>query len=349
MMLHDSCIVDRGATDRQEVPLGVRLYGDEPLNTALDPAAPSRFFALHAYRTQLRASGILKTLSTSTAIVLLALADFADPSGRCWPSLARIVADNPVSERSAQRAMRELEDRGLVVREQRPGRSAVVRLVMTSLPKAPTSLQTPATLAPTPAISAGHPRHPGTQNRAGLTEQGSKQQQTKAVDDASGPDVAVSSTKLPQELYDELRQLGVRAPWRLATHGEARIREAIAMMRTAKGVTNPGGWLAMCLAQGWTPAPSPKLSTASEARAEATRAHIAASEQSRAQLADPEQAKRSALAMLAAWASVRPRLAGELAAKLEVRGLTAADWETYQAAQIIARPLSGVSTALTDA
>jgi hypothetical protein len=302
------------------------------LNTALDPAAPSRFFALHAYRTQLRASGILKTLSTSTAIVLLALADFADPSGRCWPSLARIVADNPVSERSAQRAMRELEDRGLVVREQRPGRSAVVRLVMTSLPKVLASPPTPATLAPTPAISARHPRHPGTQNRAGLTEQGSKQQQTKAVDDASGPDVAVSSTKLPQELYDELRQLGVRAPWRLASHGEARIREAIAMMNTAKSVTNPGGWLAMCLAQGWTPTPIAKLSIASEARVEATRAHVAAFEQARAQLADPEQAKRAALAMLTSWASVRSRTVSELAAKLGAYGLTVEEWGAYQQA-----------------
>ena len=104
------------------------MLAAHPRPTAV--AEPSRFYALHAYRTRLRASGILKGLSQSAALTLLALADYADPRGHCWPSTARLEAENPMGERSIQRALNELEARGLLVREQRTGRTALIRLVM---------------------------------------------------------------------------------------------------------------------------------------------------------------------------------------------------------------------------
>ena len=45
-------------------------------------------------------------------LVLLALADFADDAGNCWPSLATIAKKARIQERSARRIVRRLEDAG---------------------------------------------------------------------------------------------------------------------------------------------------------------------------------------------------------------------------------------------
>ncbi len=294
------------------------------------PGAPSRFYALHQYRAQLRGSGILKGLSQSAALLLLALADYADPSGYCWPSMARLVEGNPISETSAKRALRELEQRGLIVREQRPGRSNLVRLVL-NLPAVGDRPRTPATVEPTPAMMASEGGHGGPQKNTDPTEQRSDQQQLFApvvVDESLNEREAIAAAeKLPRELYDQLRGIGVRAPWRLAHYGEQRIQQALGMLKQARNVTNAPGWLATCLAKGWEPA---KPSAASEALTEATREHLAHVEQAKAQLADPEQAKRSKLAMVAAVVKVRRPDAARLAEMLERHGLSLDEWTVYQ-------------------
>lgn len=52
--------------------------------------------------------------SGAERLVLLALADFCDDAGRCWPSMARIAAKGCVTERGAQKIIRRLEAEGWV-------------------------------------------------------------------------------------------------------------------------------------------------------------------------------------------------------------------------------------------
>lgn len=59
-----------------------------------------------------------QALEPSRKIVLLALADFADDAGACWPSMERIAAKSSMSRRTVVRAISELEEAGLVSREQ---------------------------------------------------------------------------------------------------------------------------------------------------------------------------------------------------------------------------------------
>lgn len=247
-------------------------------------AEPSRFYALHAYRSRLRTSGILKDLSQSAALTLLALADFADPRGHCWPSTARLEAENPLGERSIQRALNELEARGLLVREQRTGRTAMIRLVM--------NLEllgvAPATVASRGANVAGGGCHGGTLNMANLTDHGSKQQQGRsAVKDtpaiALGASVVVSQMKqgeekallpatsteeakvnpsepivlLAPDVSDRLREAGLAPPGvaRITRYGDSRIRyvldELERQRRVGKAIENPAGWIMAALKDGW--------------------------------------------------------------------------------------------------
>lgn len=146
---------------------------------------PSRFFFLHSYRAQLRRAGLLKSLSQSAAIVLLALADYADTEGYCWPSVARIVAENPIKERAARAALGELERRGLLVREQRLGRTTRYRLVVHGMPT------TPAPDAPpTPAPDAPRTNH-GLRTQHGNSEQVANEEATPS----SNEPVAVSQNR----------------------------------------------------------------------------------------------------------------------------------------------------------
>ncbi len=55
--------------------------------------------------------------SVTAKAVLVALADYADQDGVAWPAVARLATEVQVSERTAQRAIRALEEAGLVKRE----------------------------------------------------------------------------------------------------------------------------------------------------------------------------------------------------------------------------------------
>jgi DNA-binding transcriptional ArsR family regulator len=52
--------------------------------------------------------------SSTDKIVLLALANRADDKGRCWPSVATLVRETELSERSVQNALSRLKVRGLI-------------------------------------------------------------------------------------------------------------------------------------------------------------------------------------------------------------------------------------------
>lgn len=61
-------------------------------------------------------------LPPSEKLVLLALADWAQDDGRCWPSIAKVAAKSGVSERTVQRMLREAEKAGLLTRKENMGK-----------------------------------------------------------------------------------------------------------------------------------------------------------------------------------------------------------------------------------
>ncbi|WP_298305492.1 helix-turn-helix domain-containing protein [Reyranella sp.] len=60
--------------------------------------------------------------------VLNALADHADPQGRCWPSIDRLARYAGCDAKTARKALRDLETLGALKRQARPGRSDLFEL-----------------------------------------------------------------------------------------------------------------------------------------------------------------------------------------------------------------------------
>lgn len=69
-------------------------------------------------------------LSQSETLVMLALADHADESGECWPSMARVAEKARVQRRAAQRIVQKLEAMGLLTVERSVGRSNTNRFTL---------------------------------------------------------------------------------------------------------------------------------------------------------------------------------------------------------------------------
>lgn len=63
-----------------------------------------------------------ETGKPTAKLVLLALANYADDDGICWPSQARIARETEQSVDSIQRRLRDLESAGLIERQRRNGR-----------------------------------------------------------------------------------------------------------------------------------------------------------------------------------------------------------------------------------
>jgi hypothetical protein len=66
-------------------------------------------------------------------LLLYALASRADNSDRCWPSVRRLCVDTGLSRRAVQLHIARLIDSGMLVREQRAGRSNRFRIVLNEL------------------------------------------------------------------------------------------------------------------------------------------------------------------------------------------------------------------------
>lgn len=115
--------------------------------------------------------------------VLVALADYSDDSGRCWPSVAGLCDFTCLSERAVRNAVRELERIGVLVSDRASGRpnhyviqaekarttparraghptvTPAPDAAVTPAPNAWVVDVTPARGAPTPAPDAPPPRH----------------------------------------------------------------------------------------------------------------------------------------------------------------------------------------------
>ncbi len=61
-------------------------------------------------------------LASTHKLVLLALADWANDEGLCWPSINRLAIKTSMAGRSVQRLIRQLEDMGFVRREEAIGK-----------------------------------------------------------------------------------------------------------------------------------------------------------------------------------------------------------------------------------
>lgn len=64
-------------------------------------------------------------LSSTDKIVLLALADWSNDDGHCWPSLSQLQAKSGLSERAVRMAIGRLRDAGHLTRDERIGKGVV--------------------------------------------------------------------------------------------------------------------------------------------------------------------------------------------------------------------------------
>lgn len=67
-------------------------------------------------------------LPDSEKLALLALADNANDEGYCWPSMATLARKCTKSDRTVQRSIQSLEEKGHLTREERPGRGVLYRI-----------------------------------------------------------------------------------------------------------------------------------------------------------------------------------------------------------------------------
>jgi DNA-binding transcriptional ArsR family regulator len=71
--------------------------------------------------------------NTNDLIVLLCLADHADDTGTCWPGMPRIQQKTGLSESAVYRALRSLDEGGLLIRTPAaPGKRVMYQLDMPS-------------------------------------------------------------------------------------------------------------------------------------------------------------------------------------------------------------------------
>ena len=115
-------------------------------------------------RAILRAGGLTPT----ERLVLVALADYADQEGKCWPSVVALSEATSLSVRAVQAAMSRAEGAGWVDRLITVGRSNTYRLHLDKLPTpAPRAPPPPQEMHHTPATPAPHPRSRCTLKRTG--------------------------------------------------------------------------------------------------------------------------------------------------------------------------------------
>lgn len=75
--------------------------------------------------------------------VLNALADHADPAGKCWPSVDRLARYAGCDAKTARKALRDLEAMGAIRREARLGKSDMFELVLSWVPQEAASAAAP--------------------------------------------------------------------------------------------------------------------------------------------------------------------------------------------------------------
>ncbi|WP_083195216.1 helix-turn-helix domain-containing protein [Pararhodobacter sp. CCB-MM2] len=103
----------------------------------------------------------------SELLVLLALADFADDDGFCWPSMASIATKARIEERSARRVIRRLEDAGWLSVKVGNGRRGCSEYRVKPGPKVPRTECPPDTERTKPGPSVQETRTPRSPEPSG--------------------------------------------------------------------------------------------------------------------------------------------------------------------------------------
>lgn len=99
-------------------------------------------------------------LRAGEKLVLLALADFANDAGECWPDIQRIANKSGKSERSIYRIIAKLENDGIVSRQSGGGRGKPNHYLLTPLNPAKTNTDK----------TAGNAKNPDKTNTETLTK-----------------------------------------------------------------------------------------------------------------------------------------------------------------------------------
>ena len=135
-------------------------------------------------------------LTTSSKMVLIALAQHADSAGHCWPSLERISQLSCLSERATRYALRKLEQLGLLHARHRLGTSTRYTLALSGAAEP---------VAPTPAAIAPPPRQTMPPNRSL-----EPLQEIHCAPPAQAPEptpVPIAKTAAPLCVPDELKDI----------------------------------------------------------------------------------------------------------------------------------------------
>ena len=67
-------------------------------------------------------------LPDSEKLIMLALADWSNDDGQCWPSIAKLAAKSSKSERTVQGALKSLETKGALSRVMKAGKGTIYTL-----------------------------------------------------------------------------------------------------------------------------------------------------------------------------------------------------------------------------
>lgn len=67
-------------------------------------------------------------ITSTQKLVLLALADWCNDDGICWPSIAKLSAKTSLSERGLRKVLRNLEELGVLDTEEKPGRGNLYQI-----------------------------------------------------------------------------------------------------------------------------------------------------------------------------------------------------------------------------
>ena len=82
----------------------------------------------------------VRAVTAMEKLVLIVLANYADPKMVCWPSQATLAHDTNMTERGVRKIMAALEEKGLIKRKARvAGKGRTSDLIMLTLPPEPRS------------------------------------------------------------------------------------------------------------------------------------------------------------------------------------------------------------------
>lgn len=171
----------------------------------------------------------------SELLVMLALADFCDDDGKCWPSMARIAEKARTTERGAQKIVRRLEACGWLSVDTGNGRGGCNRYTLNP------ERETPNAVPP----NAVHPEHGDTKPRTGVqkTPNGGSPEPSGTVKNRhkDSTDVESVETAAVASAVDAYNEVAERVGWaKVQKVTAARSAALKARLREAGGTD---GWM----------------------------------------------------------------------------------------------------------